>query len=69
MYSTKDKGPCYNCDNRTAGCHGSCIKYMDWKQRQEALNNAINEQKAKEGMIYADLKKRQRNYGRGKRVR
>ena len=24
--------PCKGCDARCAGCHGSCKKYLEWKE-------------------------------------
>jgi len=26
-----DKCPCYNCSERTLGCHNGCDKYVRWK--------------------------------------
>ena len=26
--------PCYKCETRYAGCHSSCVKYMDFVQKR-----------------------------------
>ena len=26
------KCPCYNCQERTVGCHGKCAKYKEWQE-------------------------------------
>ena len=36
--------PCYQCVNRTDGCHSSCQLYIDWsdkraREREEKLNS------------------------------
>ena len=28
--------PCYNCENRCAGCHGSCADYKQFKAEKQA---------------------------------
>ena len=35
---TKLKSPCHNCENRKIGCHGSCDKYKEYRQKYDALN-------------------------------
>lgn len=32
------EAPCKDCMERHEGCHGSCVKYMDWKQHLEVVN-------------------------------
>ena len=29
--------PCYNCSDRATGCHESCKRYAEWKERNEAV--------------------------------
>ena len=31
-------GPCKDCATRYIGCHGSCMKYYEWKEKREAEN-------------------------------
>lgn len=31
----KQKAPCYQCEDRTDGCHGSCERYDTWKKERE----------------------------------
>ncbi len=28
--------PCVNCEEREAGCHGSCGAYKEWRERYDA---------------------------------
>lgn len=28
----KNIAPCKGCEDRCVGCHGSCQKYMDWRE-------------------------------------
>ena len=37
----KKQNPCYKCEVRHAGCHGSCEAYQTWRKEQEALNSKI----------------------------
>ena len=32
--------PCANCEEREAGCHGSCGAYKDWRERCDAAKAA-----------------------------
>lgn len=38
------KGPCFNCQDRRPGCHGSCEKYQEFR----AAIKKANEQKKAE---------------------
>ena len=38
----KKQNPCYKCEDRHAGCHGSCEAYQTWRKEQEALNSKIS---------------------------
>ena len=31
-----DKSPCHECAERDSRCHGSCERYLAWKQEKEA---------------------------------
>lgn len=32
--------PCVNCEEREAGCHGSCGAYKKWRERYDAAKAA-----------------------------
>ena len=31
MSYKRTPSPCLNCEDRHAGCHGQCSKYIEWK--------------------------------------
>ena len=34
------KAPCYNCTERTVGCHATCERYLAWSaERREAVES------------------------------
>ncbi len=35
---TNIKAPCFNCQNRQLGCHGSCQAYLDYDARNKQIN-------------------------------
>lgn len=52
---------CYNCSERSIGCHGMCKDYMEEVNKNEKLKKEINEKKQMEN-AFVDLKKQaQRN--------
>lgn len=64
------KSPCKNCEKRAVGCHSSCEDYISFKERNDALRDHTNFEKAKMyGSSYFSNKKsvtrmldRNRNY-------
>ena len=40
---TRELPPCKDCPDRVPGCHGSCGRYKEWKQRLDELNKARKE--------------------------
>jgi hypothetical protein len=40
---TRELPPCKDCPDRIPGCHGSCDRYKEWKQRLDELNKARRE--------------------------
>lgn len=40
---TRELPPCKDCPDRIPGCHGSCDRYKEWKQRLDELNRARKE--------------------------
>lgn len=49
------KPPCRGCEDRHAGCHGSCEAYKGWKgEREEEKSRALAERRA-----YQDFRKYQ----------
>lgn len=39
------QGPCYNCEERAAGCHSTCEKYISFKAEREAENAQRNKER------------------------
>lgn len=42
-----NKNPCWKCNNRCVGCHGSCERYGEWRKEYEANANTVRESKAR----------------------
>lgn len=43
-----ERGPCLGCSMRFVGCHSSCVKYKDYRQKLDVINKRRNE------MTYGD---------------
>ena len=39
------RNPCYKCDDRTAECHATCVKYLDWSDAVRKQNKVKQENK------------------------
>lgn len=39
------KPPCYECQDRTVGCHGKCEKYISWNKEHEKIRDAAHHEK------------------------
>ena len=37
--------PCRNCEDRHVGCHGTCERYIDWKEKHIESKRKRFEQK------------------------
>lgn len=37
--------PCFNCSDRSMGCHSICEKYTDWKAEHEAKREIERQRK------------------------
>lgn len=37
----KPQGPCRNCTERSQGCHSSCGKYKEYKEKLKEFNRAV----------------------------
>ena len=35
--------PCIDCTSREIGCHGTCVKFAEYKQRKETIAQAKRE--------------------------
>ena len=33
--------PCYNCTERQYGCHGTCLRYIQYKEKIDEKNKRI----------------------------
>lgn len=55
-------GPCLDCPDRVIGCHGSCEKYIAFKERKlQETNNMIHQNEFK-----YRTKFNQRKYNKGR---
>ena len=39
----KPQSPCYNCDERTLGCHSECDLYLTYRRALDRYNEAVRE--------------------------
>ena len=37
------KGPCYGCQKRQVGCHGSCAEYAEYAAEQRRANRWLED--------------------------
>ena len=44
---TYKKNPCYKCDKRAVGCHGTCQEYLTWSKENTEFNKRVRDLKAK----------------------
>ena len=40
--------PCRHCADRVIGCHGNCMKYMQWSAKRQKATENIRKQKESE---------------------
>lgn len=52
-----EKSPCRGCDERRIGCHASCEKYIDWKNRQLKICQSRIEERLKMQSTPAAIKR------------
>lgn len=58
---TATKTPCYQCDRRTPGCHGSCEEYQAFSaERQEVYRQRMTYSAATRGRWRKELAKKPR---------
>lgn len=53
MLTRRISSPCLDCEDREPGCHGSCEKYLAYKDQVAALNRAVYEQKGSAAQEYS----------------
>lgn len=46
---TREIAPCKDCIDRHIACHGSCKKYIEWKQRLELIKQARRQYEIRRG--------------------
>ena len=51
LRTSKFPGVCFECQDRTVGCHGSCEKYLNGKKEFEAMAAAMREKYEQENMM------------------
>ena len=44
------KAPCYECKDRTVGCHSNCERYKEYADTNEAIKHKVRTEK---GELYA----------------
>lgn len=48
-----DNCPCKQCiQERYVGCHGKCLKYIDWKQQHDVKLENLRKQKELNDLLY-----------------
>ena len=45
--------PCYKCETRYAGCHASCVKYIDYVQKNSVEMEKIRTGKTVDRLNYS----------------
>lgn len=58
--------PCKGCETRSAGCHGSCEAYKNWKSERDEIKAAQTKQSTAE---YRYRSYRQCVYDRNEKIR
>lgn len=43
--------PCMDCLERNIGCHGKCEQYAAYRDKRDAINQAIYEAKEREDIV------------------
>lgn len=57
----KKDAPCYHCEGRHDGCHGTCDRYAQWKEdRAEALREHTKQQIVEQELIEFQMDKNRR---------
>lgn len=49
----KKDNPCHGCNDRHAGCHGSCKYYLDWHEQHVSEQREIRSKIEAENMTNA----------------
>ena len=49
---TREKPPCYGCEEKFTACHDKCEKYKAWKSRLDEVNKRRKEYEAKPFIKY-----------------
>ncbi len=60
------QGPCWECPERTPGCHGSCPRYQEWKAPLEKMREEKIKGRIADGALIDGTKKRNRQWLRKK---
>lgn len=47
-FKGRKQSPCYECNNRSTGCHSVCEKYRQYKVDANEVRNQINESISKQ---------------------
>lgn len=59
------KSPCYNCENRSEGCHSSCEEYKEFAEARKQIN--LNRKDERRKAAYAFMERTYREAQRKKR--
>lgn len=54
-FESVPKSPCCGCvpPERNAECHAKCVKYLEWKEKKNRINQEIYEYK--DGISYTSI--------------
>lgn len=50
---TKKLNPCYNCSDRSVGCHAECQKYQVKRAEDEAKKAEIRKKQTLDNVVYS----------------
>lgn len=45
------KGPCYECEDRSVGCHSKCEKYKQWAEERREVNAKITKERNIDALV------------------
>lgn len=46
------KAPCYKCDDRSQACHGTCERYIRFKEMTDGYRDARNSERIKDVVAF-----------------
>jgi len=63
----KPNSPCLDCSDRQLGCHATCGRYFDFKNKSEEFKQLVSDIKTKEDLAISyevnDMRKKKKRRG------